>query len=126
MDDEDAADDFSFNEYINTENNKQNITREITTLARYTKEFVFMITDAAGNLLITDDYADPATFRQNKIDPQIVNDLVKKRSYQAETTLGGMFAEPYLVHEGADNERYKNRGDGVCMLVVRANHRVCP
>ncbi len=99
LDDEDAADDFSFNEYINTENNKQNITREITTLARYTKEFVFMITDAAGNLLITDDYADTATFRQNKIDPQIVNDLVKKQSYQAETTLGGMFAEPYLVHE---------------------------
>jgi hypothetical protein len=68
LDDEDAADDFSFNEYINTENNKQNITREITTLARYTKEFVFMITDAAGNLLITDDYADPSTFLSDKID----------------------------------------------------------
>lgn len=99
LDDEEAIDDFSFNEYINTGSNKLTITREITTLARYTKEFVFMITDAAGNILITDDYTDPTTFHQSKLDSSIVKDIVGKQSYQAETTLGGMFAEPYLVHE---------------------------
>lgn len=96
---ENAAEDFSFNEYINTGNNKQNITREITTLARYTKEFVFMVTDAAGNLLIVDDYADPSTFKSDKIDSAIIEELIDKQSYQAETTLGDMFAKPYLVHE---------------------------
>lgn len=99
LDNEDAEDDFSFNEYINTGDNNQTITREITTLARYTKEFVFMITDAAGNILITDDYTDPATFLQTRLDSDIVKELINRQSYQAETTLGGMFAEPYLIHE---------------------------
>ncbi|HHW24902.1 MAG TPA: HAMP domain-containing sensor histidine kinase [Bacillota bacterium] len=96
---EEAVEDFSFSEFINTGDNKQNIIREITTLARYTKEFVFMVTDAAGNLLLTDDYTDPKTFRLSKIDSEIVKELINKQSYLAETTLGGMFTEPYLVHE---------------------------
>ena len=97
--DENAADDFSFIEYINTTDNRRNISRDISTLARYTKNMIIMVTDAEGGLLVTDDYTDPGTFLTHKVDAQVMGNIGGAQSYQAETTLGGMFAESYLVYE---------------------------
>jgi hypothetical protein len=92
LNDENAADDFSFTEYINTADNKRNISRDISTLARYTKSMVIMVTDAEGRLLVTDDYTDPGTFLTHKVDAEVMGNIGGAQSYQAETTLGGMFA----------------------------------
>jgi Signal transduction histidine kinase len=96
---DDAADDFSLNAYINSGDNKHNIERDLTTLARYTEELVIMVTDAEGNLMITAEGIDPNIFLTNSVDSKIIDQIKDQQSYKAETTLGGMFSASYLVYE---------------------------
>ncbi len=96
---ESSADNFNFAEYANSPENKRNIKNDISMLARYTKDLVIMITDRDGVLLITDDCTSTSTFLSGAIDAGVMKQIGGAQSYKAETTLGGMFDEKYLVYE---------------------------